>query len=360
MENRKFVKFLILNLFMAMISLPFFCLAYDDKTTHPALTDEAVDLFNYYYQDYKLTDQEKEIIKKGSRDEDNAPRWVNHFYDPVYNQGWLGNLTSKQWAQSVPAQSGVYQTTSSGLSFNYFDSVSDYSWERAVFEYADRDKTRGLLALGHVLHLIQDMAVPDNTRNDVHPPILNMGSPYEGWASRFTDENFQLAEQLIINKEKQIIFNSLDEYFDSLAKYSNNNFFSKDTIFDEDYKLPISDGEKQISNIFFIYKKISDQEEILLARKYKIYNPVSLKYLNSYTVKDEYDAVVTSYWGFLSKQAVLNSAGVIKLFFEEVEKERQTLALKQKDSTFFEKLFGSIFGSISRSLKNIFDLTFQG
>ncbi|MFH1956803.1 MAG: hypothetical protein ABIJ28_04105 [Patescibacteria group bacterium] len=358
MENRKFVKFLIFNIFVAMVTLPFFCLAYDNDTTHPALTDEAVDLFNYYYQDYKLTEQEKEIIKKGSKEEDNAPRWVNHFYDPVYNKGWLGNLTSKQWAQSLMAQSGVYQTTSSGLSFNYFDSVSDYSWERAVFEYADRDKNRGLLALGHVLHLIQDMSVPDNTRNDAHPPILNIGSPYEGWASRFTDENFQLAEQLIANKEKPIIFNSLDEYFDSLATYSNNNFFSKDTILIDKYNLPKIEGEKEIINIIFAYK-ILDNREVLLARKYKTFDSVNLEYIIDYSVKDEYDVVVSDYWRLLSRQAVLNSAGVIKLFFEEVEKEKQTLVLKQKDSTFFEKLLGSIFGSISRSIKSI-STAFQG
>ena len=56
---------------------------YDDKTTHPALADEIVDFYNLSF-DNKLTNEEKEWIVQGSIDEDTPPRWINHFYDPIY------------------------------------------------------------------------------------------------------------------------------------------------------------------------------------------------------------------------------------------------------------------------------------
>ena len=68
--------------------------AYDDKTTHPALTDEAIDFYNLYFEK-KLTSEEKEWIVRGSIQEDTVPRWINHFYDPIYKVGWSGEQTNK-------------------------------------------------------------------------------------------------------------------------------------------------------------------------------------------------------------------------------------------------------------------------
>lgn len=57
--------------------------AYDDKTTHPALTNEIVDFYNLSFPNNQLTAQQKEWIVQGSIDEDAPPRWINHFYDPI-------------------------------------------------------------------------------------------------------------------------------------------------------------------------------------------------------------------------------------------------------------------------------------
>ena len=61
--------------------------SYNDKTTHPGLTDEIVDFYNLSFDD-KLTPEEKEWIVQGSIDEDTPPRWINHFYDPTNGDGW--------------------------------------------------------------------------------------------------------------------------------------------------------------------------------------------------------------------------------------------------------------------------------
>ncbi len=67
-------RFLLILIFLAM---PFSVSAYSEKTTHPALTDEIVDFFNLYYPPANFSDAEKELIKRGSIEEDNSPRWMH-------------------------------------------------------------------------------------------------------------------------------------------------------------------------------------------------------------------------------------------------------------------------------------------
>mgnify|MGYP001578016837 CR=1 FL=1 len=62
--------------------------AYDDQTTHPALTDEIADFYNLSFPSNQLTPQQKEWIVEGSILKDTPPRWINHFYDPIYKEGW--------------------------------------------------------------------------------------------------------------------------------------------------------------------------------------------------------------------------------------------------------------------------------
>jgi len=65
---RKFLPVVIL-----FLALSFFfsqnTKSYDDKTTHPALTDEIVDFYNAT-SGIQLTPKEKELIVQGSIDED--------------------------------------------------------------------------------------------------------------------------------------------------------------------------------------------------------------------------------------------------------------------------------------------------
>jgi len=44
MENNRFIK--LFSFFGIFLAFPLFIFAYSEKTTHPALTDEIVDLFN--------------------------------------------------------------------------------------------------------------------------------------------------------------------------------------------------------------------------------------------------------------------------------------------------------------------------
>ncbi len=91
---RKIIFFAILLISSMFVTGTVF--AYDDKTAHPAITDEIVDFYNLYF-DKKMTVEEKEWLIQGSILEDTEPRYINHFYDPIYQQGWTGEHGSGEW-----------------------------------------------------------------------------------------------------------------------------------------------------------------------------------------------------------------------------------------------------------------------
>src|SRR3989338_10676604 len=160
---------LILISLLALAILPQGVLAYKPTTTHAGLSQEIADFYNLRFA-RKLTGLEKELLIKGSVDED-APvtRVLNHFYDPVRNIGINNGRTAKDWALAP-------------LTGN------EFSWSKALELYAEGDEGKALLALGHILHLLEDMGVPDHTRNDPHigagPQGMFTGeSPFEEWAS---------------------------------------------------------------------------------------------------------------------------------------------------------------------------------
>lgn len=354
MENNRTIKF-ALNLILGgmLLAIPFFVFAYDDKTTHPALTQEIVKFFNKNYPELKLSDSEKKLVIQGSIEEDSGIRPLRHFYDPIYNSGLimenkdlknpelaliLGGAKSewesaKNWAENSRLQAGPVNTA--GLLRNYFSGASDYSWKRAIYEYAWGDKKRGLESLGHVLHLLEDMTVPDHTRNDPHPTGLD-ASPYESWTKKFNTENINIAEKL--ENQKPVLLPNLNYYFDELANYSNNNFFSEDTINSIKYSQPHISVESLITlsdGITYRFGQVTHKNigEYKLVRINKNLRTRTTEYY----LKDTDNLILSDYWLLLSKQAVLHGAGVIKFFFNEVEKERENKTLYNKNRSWLNK-----------------------
>ena len=161
MENRDSLKFIfyLLGIFL----FPLFGFAYSDTTTHPALTKEIVNFYDLFFNE-KISEEQKQLIIQGSIDEDEGFRYVNHFFDPVYNEGWKGYTSAKMWAKSSLAQSPSRRTLAGA--FFQFDDPNDFSWERALKDFARGDEERAFLALGRILHLLEDASVPEHTRND--------------------------------------------------------------------------------------------------------------------------------------------------------------------------------------------------
>lgn len=352
-----------------LIAYPLFIFGYDDKTTHPLLTEQIVKFYNLHYPDKAVASDDTEAIIQGSIDEDKGTRWMQHYYDPVHNTGltYLGTKweSSRAWSQDTLAQASSGQTgyAMSYLGFlssmlGYYQSPTDYSWDRAVYEYAWGDKKRGLESLGHVLHLMEDASVPDHTRNDPHPGLENKvsqtlgslapqqvinylgshnsfnGSPYEGFA-RFRRGEVDIVKDL--KGLKPVELSTVDGYFYDMAMYSNNNFFSRDTILTGEYLNPKILREELVDGKDGSYKigygRDSFGQKIRLAKIDIRFGDEELEY----SLNDDDNLILTDYWNHLSKQAVLHGAGVLRLFFDEVEKEKRTKQLYAKNRSWIAK-----------------------
>ncbi|MDD5032549.1 MAG: right-handed parallel beta-helix repeat-containing protein [Candidatus Pacebacteria bacterium] len=306
--------------------------AYNDTNTHPALTDETIDFYNSISEN-KLTDEEKEWIISGAEGEDTPPRWTNHFYDPVYDEGFTGErgpsniineLSGKYsdvWLSVEDAVSAKIWSQNQELQAKYRLYKGNKTWEKAIYEYVkNNNKQEAFYSLGFVLHLLQDMAVPDHTRNDSHPPTD--GSPYENYCVGFNRNNFSIQDKIKGNQPASLT--SLDNYFDYLANYSNKYFFSKDTINDEKYENP------KIIKVEGDYGYGPDNRgnEFKIVGATREIKNGELKI--SYFLRTQEEKVFESYWSRLSTEAVLSGAGVIELFFSEAEKAKNNQNLLEE------------------------------
>lgn len=313
--------------------------AYDEETTHPALTDEIVDFYNLLNPDRLLTGEQKEWIIGGSIREDEWPRWLNHFYDPVRKIGWNGEhqgvassetalagaytglvpygariLSTTEWVHSHETQAGPYARMG-----------GDQTWEQAVKYYADGSEKEAYITLGHTLHLLEDMTVPDHSRNDSHGPLFgDDGSPLEDYLEKWNRGNIGklgIPNNLIVQKAQPPTFNKVEDYFVAAAEYSNRYFFSKDTINSSiyDYEFPKiihNDGK-------FGYSVDEDGKEFLIAKSDQRVNTPAEggNIVPIYSLKNEeiYYPILDAYFSRLAPKAVLYGAGVIELFHKQVK-----------------------------------------
>ncbi|MDP2638646.1 MAG: lamin tail domain-containing protein [Candidatus Azambacteria bacterium] len=317
----------------ALILIGTALLAYDDKTTHPDLAREIISFYELA-TGKKFSDEQKQWIIQGSIDEDFAPRWLNHFYDPTLGTGLsataLGfgyaGYPSKNWAQFSSYQTltpsniaNLWTGNGPVISGSWF---GDFSYEAAIKSYSKNKEKDAYLALGHILHLIEDITVPEHTRNDIHPGG-DIPSFYENWTKQNSEAlTKDLGERLFNQGNRPVIYGDLGAYFDNLAGYTNSHFFSPRTAnytFYQKPKIAYEDGT-------FAYGY--DERGILfdLAIIETDIKSSNKKYL----LKDDNYQVMKEYWTRLSRQAVMNGAGVISLFLNQGEAARKVELAKQK------------------------------
>jgi len=291
----------------------------------------------------KISNIDAQNIIIGSEEEDNPIyRTVNHFYDPIHNKGLLSSfIPAYDWAENTKAQamySPRYVLLAGLLSI--FSSDADYSFDRAVYEYVWGNKQKGLETLGHIVHLIEDMSVPAHTRDDQHID----GDYYETYSKKYDIKTIDdISGEIIKNGEKPKKFSSLFDFFFSLSNYSNNNFFSEDTIFSENFVKPQIDFEKNdlLNNTKFGYKNLEGKNIKLVRVKERNSIIDQLKTKKEFFISDNNNLILSDYWSHLSKQAVLHASGVISFFFEKVNEEKDTMALFDKNRESIKKLFGA-------------------
>ena len=282
--------------------------AYNDTMTHPALTENVIRIYNANFEQ-KLSSQEIGWIRTGSIEEDKIPRPANHFFEPNSGVGIVGFANSKSWAQS----SALQKISGSG----------DYSWPVAINAYVKGDKKTAFIALGHVLHLLEDKAVPAHTRLDEH---LTEGDPYEKWAEGQTNLNFSPAP---------ITVGQLSEAFDGLALYSNKYFFSKDTISNNKDLSIFKRFNKEFDGKIYECIKGNEGQCLLLTK-----NDISGEkyYLDKLVHSD--------YFSLLAPRAIAYGAGVVNLFIQEGERQKQI----ENSKSWWQKLRENILASIGSSL----------
>lgn len=360
MENRKFVKILIpifiLGFFITQTNN---ALAYSIET-HAFLTGEVIKFYNRNFPNNKISDDLTPYLLDGSRREDDPPRWMNHFYDPVYNRGLLDTWQkSKDWAQDsnnqnsltykVPATIASILTAIQQQSISVLTTETDFTWQRAIRFYVNNEKEKAMFMLGHILHLIEDKAVPDHTRNDPHPG----DSPYENWTKQFALNNLDKNLAVRTQNKQPIILNDLNSYFDGLANYSNNNFYSKDTIgIQSGYKIPEPNYKniQPIGKYYYIFNQDFDGDKYYLVAKKSLNNLII-------SISDDFildDIVNESNWDILSTKSAQYGAGVVNLFFQEVEKAKNDPNFVKEEKSFFaqaietvKNFFAGIFGGQS-------------
>jgi hypothetical protein len=360
---------LFLIFFISLGALPQALFGWDDQTTHPALTDEAVEFYNSYFGD-KLTSKQKSWLIQGSIAEDTPPRWINHFYDPIYNQGWTGEhgpdfmsegflrefsdvfvsfedpVSAKNWAQNQELQT------------KYRLYKANKTWQKALYEYVEKgNKKEAFFALGHVLHLLQDMAVPEHTRNDSHVPTD--GSPLESFATRFTRKSFHIADDLLSQNYEPRMLESLGAYFKYLANYSNNYFFSKDTISDAKYEKPsiVEESDEIAYGHDEKFEKFPlSIVDIKREKRGDYFKRIKVYSLGSQEI---YHPILRAYSDRLLREALLASAGLIDLFFREAGRAEQNpdlLEIPPEEKSALVSLFKgemSLTGEVFR-LKRLF------
>ena len=126
------------------------------------------------FMDYKSP---QELIDQGGMEED-SPFWrcVNHFHDPLkpWDQAALDTTiagifnaeSSVLWAQKNKGE----QSWRYGGNYSWYDA-RDYFYKALTGTDADQrnsDLYYTFLAVGHLMHLIQDSSCPEHVRNDSH------------------------------------------------------------------------------------------------------------------------------------------------------------------------------------------------
>ena len=330
--------------------------------THAYLTDEAINLYNRNFPNNPISGDFKDYLLDGSRREDDNIRSMNHFYDPVNDTGLRTSIgtweESKNWADDSANQNSLKYKVPTAIAsilsaiesgkISDISTESDFTWRKAVDYYANGEKEKAFFILGHILHLIEDTSVPEHTRDDLH---LN-DSPYENWTDQFKLQNKDPNLSARLSGKAPIQLSNLSSYFDELAIYSNNNFYSKNTIgLTSGYKSPEPDYFSDCGDYVCGIKSDDSGDYKILIKKRGLLNNIysSNTETSIFLDKTGGDVIMKDYWFRLSTKAVQYSAGVINLFIKEAEaaKNDPNLHKTNEQKSFLASIASGAQGVIS-------------
>jgi hypothetical protein len=272
--------------------------AYDDTITHPALTIKATYLSildAYVKQNFGTQFPDgirsfvngkaiADVLAQGSKDEDHPMcQASNHFHNPLlpWNASQMSDDTTPlayairtYCDNAIPSYPYIYRKSNVTWATGYLspspdgnkymflssESPKPINWDTARASYysaltdkdaasRDADFAATFSALGHVLHLIEDMAVPAHVRNDFQshlevtnpnaPLIDQYNNPFEWYVKNHTDLVTGATVTPTFANVHLTDFWDTDQYNGSnpstftdigLAEFTNANYFSTYTI----------------------------------------------------------------------------------------------------------------------------------
>lgn len=299
-------------------------------------------------EEFKSTETKKawDWVQFGGEFED-APPWTlpylrskNHFHNPINEQGFSGiwdteflsGMSAINWVLSSP------NTQSPGGYYSWADVRSYYLKALTLGTKTDRDTNfaQTFRGLGQLMHLVQDMSVPEHTRNDGHyvPYIA-----YEDWVKTSVRNN----GVPMPDSNKGHFFtgsiSSIKSFMDTntftgsnpevtaystigLSEFSNANFFSDDSIFTGFTYPSITGASKWVddTNNRMYLEKTSEGVPV------KHLATVSWLYFYRWQKFPQYNEwlplgldskVYSDYAALLLPRAVGYSAGLLNYFFRE-------------------------------------------
>jgi len=189
---------------------------------------------NYHTRDIQVW------VSEGAYDEDCCGRFFQHFFNPITQTGLLGFKSSLEWGleqnQDIPSQD-----------YSYKDARDYYRGGLTLSNPTTREHflAKTFYALGHVIHLLQDLAQPQHTRVEPHIPFLQpYRSLYEEWTESLRG-NLPYNNYPDIYPGNRQIFDTPEKFWlagpatppsgttpvkgygDGLAEFSNYNFLTQ-------------------------------------------------------------------------------------------------------------------------------------
>ncbi|MGH9719771.1 MAG: hypothetical protein ACRD8O_06130 [Bryobacteraceae bacterium] len=182
------------------------------------------------------------LVQDGARFEDDFPRSLNHFYNPLTGAGISGFSPSPDWAID-----GTGDISTTKFSFQAARQYMFLALTDRVLNF--RSNQFGLMfqSLGQVIHHIQDMAQPQHTRQDLHCDIFPcrlIGQFAPSLYEEYTDRD-EIRGNLpflgyapTFGQEDVKTFNNAKKFWQTpdgkgMADYSNRGFVSAGTNFDK-------------------------------------------------------------------------------------------------------------------------------
>lgn len=301
----------------------------------------------------------KEWISDGGVYEDNpsgcVPYWRsrNHFHNPINNSGFSGwwdtgiisGMSAIDWInQPINTQSCGYYSWNDARKYYYAAlTATDKATRETNFAGTFR-------ALGQSMHLVQDMSVPEHTRNDGHYFFYD----YEVWAKGLKVSDFS-PKPFTPNDAFPLSINNLfdtNQYNGTnsdittqaaigLAEYSNANFLSPEHIFTGfNYPAYIGmtakietdpvTGKKKV----YLSKTGNGENIDYLARTNSFFNYLPMDYKRYGLTLDD-KKVYNNYAQLLIPRAIGYSSQVLSYFFRgqlEVEMSEGNLKVKNASS----------------------------